>query len=232
MTQKHEYNSDFERKMVKFGKGMSFCMSLTMSFFCSLIGTLASGHFTVIGFIVSFIISFIFSMLIGFVSSRITRAKSGNSTAKAVSIISDMQNENVKHTSKTIAFSALISDLTYTPVLTLVMVAVGMTMTGVQIDRQAASLKQQISVIAAQAEAASEEEKIVLKQQAAEMETAKEQMLLAKPPVKAYPLAFLKSFIVIFPACYFLCFVFQPVYAKALKKKYGLTDEEITMETT
>lgn len=232
MEQNQGKNTDIEKRIVKFGKSMSISMSLTMSFFCSLIGTLASEHFTVIGFIVSFIVSFIFSMLIGSVSSRITRAKSGNSTAKAASIISDMQSENAKQTFKTIVFSALVSDLTYTPVLTLVMVAVGMTMTGVQIDRQAASLEQQISVIAAQAEETSEEEKIVLKQQAAEMETAKEQMLLAKPPVKAYPLAFLKSFIVIFPACYFLCFVFQPVYATALKKKYGLTNEEITMETT
>lgn len=144
MEQNQGKNTDIEKRIVKFGKSMSISMSLTMSFFCSLIGTLASEHFTVIGFIVSFIVSFIFSMLIGSVSSRITRAKSGNSTAKAASIISDMQSENAKQTFKTIVFSALVSDLTYTPVLTLVMVAVGMTMTGVQIDRQAASLEQQM----------------------------------------------------------------------------------------
>ncbi|MBR6273944.1 MAG: hypothetical protein IKR27_02900, partial [Lachnospiraceae bacterium] len=85
---------------------MSLLMGVTLSFFLSLTGLLSSGHFTVPGFIVSFIVSTIISILIGiFIPVR---------------KLGEKASAGKKGFAKT-CVESLVSDLIYTPVMTLVM---------------------------------------------------------------------------------------------------------------
>lgn len=93
------------------GVGMSIRMGITLSFFMSLTGTLSSGHFTAVGFIMSFIISTVISLLIGFLIpvgpiaqsvSRALKLKDGSIPARLV--------------------ETFIYDLIYTPIMTFLMV--------------------------------------------------------------------------------------------------------------
>ncbi len=99
-------------QMKKVGRAMSLKMGLAMSFCMSLIGTGTSGHFTIPGFLISFVLSFIISLIIGFaipmgrVSAAACRAmklKQGSLPARIV--------------------ESFISNLIYTPVMTVAMVA-------------------------------------------------------------------------------------------------------------
>ena len=99
-------------QMKKISRGMSIRMGLAMSLCMSLIGTLTSGHFTPMGFLMGFVVSFIVSLLIGFVVpvGKISR----DFTVKR-----NMQPGKIS----TRLTESMISNLVYTPVMTLVMVA-------------------------------------------------------------------------------------------------------------
>lgn len=91
---------------------MSIRMGIVVSFCMSLVGTLASGHFTPVGFIISFIASMIVALLIGrFVPvGKISHdfiQKRGMQPGKLSARLAE----------------AMISNLVYTPVITLAMVA-------------------------------------------------------------------------------------------------------------
>ena len=98
-------------KMRKVAIGMSVRMALVMSFFMSLVGTLTSGHFTLVSFFVSFLLSAMIALAMGFVipvgkiSENFTRKRG-------------MQPGRLS----TRCVEALIFDLIYTPVITLAMV--------------------------------------------------------------------------------------------------------------
>ena len=97
-----------EQKMKKAGLIMSVLMALVMSFFMSLIGNLSSGKFSLPIFLITLLISFIVSLAIGLAvpMPRIT-----------ASIAKKMKG------SKAVPFvDAFVSDLIYTPLMTLVMV--------------------------------------------------------------------------------------------------------------
>ena len=96
--------------MKKIGRTISICMGITLSFFLSLSGNLLSGHFTPAGWAISFVISTLISLIIGFcvpmkplLDKATARMKPGSLAAKCL--------------------ESLISDLIYTPVITLAMVA-------------------------------------------------------------------------------------------------------------
>ncbi len=98
-------------KMKKVGFGMAVSMGVVMSFFLSLVGMLSSGHFTFIGFIISFAVSTVVSMLIGFI---VPMGK-----------VSDMACRSLKLEPGTMPnrlLSSLISNTIYTPIMTLIMV--------------------------------------------------------------------------------------------------------------
>ncbi len=98
------------RMMKKIGRTISICMGITLSFFLSLSGTLLSGHFTPAGWLISFVVSTAISLVIGclvpmkLILDRVTAGmKPGSLAAKCV--------------------ESLISDVVYTPVITLAMVS-------------------------------------------------------------------------------------------------------------
>ena len=101
-----------DEQIKKIGREMSVRMGITMSFVMALVGTLTSGHFTLVGFIISFVGSSIIALAIGFVLpiGKITRD---------FTIKRGMQPGKVT----TRCAEALLLNLIYTPIITLVMVA-------------------------------------------------------------------------------------------------------------
>ena len=97
--------------MRKVGMKMSVMMGVSLSFALSLIGNLASGHFTAKGFLISFIASTIVSLIIGFFVPIRKLEKSASDKA-------GLEEGSVKAK----CLGTLISDLIYTPVITLLMV--------------------------------------------------------------------------------------------------------------
>lgn len=98
-----------EERMKAIGRKMSICMGITLSFCLSLVGILSSGHFTVPGFIISFIVSTIISLLIGFLVP--------------MKKLNDKFCGNMKPGLGRKCLEALISDILYTPIMTLAMTA-------------------------------------------------------------------------------------------------------------
>ena len=98
-------------RMRSAGRRMNLYMGVTMSFILSLVGNLSSGHFTISGFLMSFVISTIVALCIGSLIPirKITVAAQKQLNLEPDSIASKL-------------LDALISDLIYTPVLTLLMV--------------------------------------------------------------------------------------------------------------
>ena len=97
--------------MKNVGRKMSLMMGTTMSFFLSLVGNLASGRFTLPGFLLSFVASFAISLVIGFLvpMGRVTAAV-------------DKKLRLLPGRLSTRCVNALISDLIYSPIITLGMV--------------------------------------------------------------------------------------------------------------
>lgn len=92
---------------------MTVLMGLVMSFILSLTGTLMGGHFTLPSWLMSFGISFIISLIIGFV---VPIKKLGDGLCGCFKIVP----ESFKGT----LVSACVSNLIYTPIITIIMVVV------------------------------------------------------------------------------------------------------------
>ncbi|MBR1476725.1 MAG: hypothetical protein IJ608_02040 [Lachnospiraceae bacterium] len=97
--------------MKKIGMQMNIMMGVTLSFCLSLVGNLTSGHFTVLGFLISFAASTIVSLIIGFFVPL--KKLTDDFTRKH-----NLEQGKLK----TRCVESLISDLIYTPVITLLMV--------------------------------------------------------------------------------------------------------------
>ena len=110
-----------DERMKVIGRKMSIRMGILMSFALALVGTLTSGHFTPVGFVVSFLVSTIVSLIIGFVVP--VGKASGDFCRKRGLAPGSLANGIV---------SSLISDLIYTPLITLVMVALAYRMAMIQ----------------------------------------------------------------------------------------------------
>ncbi len=104
-------------QMRKIGRDMSIKMGVTMSLCLSLIGTLTSGHFTIMGFLMSFVASTVLSLIIGFIVPM-----SKLSTA----CLNSMKMR--RGTMPARLMESLISDLIYTPIMTLAMVGLAFFM--------------------------------------------------------------------------------------------------------
>lgn len=107
-------------QMKKIGMQMSLLMGVTLSFCLSLTGILSSGNFTIPGFLISFLISTLISLVIGFL---IPMKKVSDSVCKKLKL------QPGKLSARCV--ESLVSDLIYTPIITLCMVAMA--------HRQAAS---------------------------------------------------------------------------------------------
>lgn len=93
--------------------GVTLLMGLTMSLILSLIGTLMGGHFTLPSWLMSFGISLVMSLIIGF---AVPVKKLGDSFCGKC----HAESRSLKGT----LLSSIISDLIYTPAITIVMVVV------------------------------------------------------------------------------------------------------------
>lgn len=96
---------------------MNVFMGLSMSFILSLVGSLMGGHFSIPSWLVSFVISLFISLIIGFL---VPIKKIGDAACKKCSISA----RSLKGT----LISAALSDLIYTPVITIIMVVVMLKM--------------------------------------------------------------------------------------------------------
>lgn len=104
--------------MRKVGMIMTLLMGATLSFCLSLIGNLTSEEgFKLIPFLISFAASFAISLLIGFI---VPMSKLESGAVKAVKLREQSLPANM--------VSALVSDLIYTPVITLAMIALARKM--------------------------------------------------------------------------------------------------------
>ncbi len=106
-----------DEQMKIIGRKMSIRMGIMMSFALALVGTLTSGHFTIPGFLLSFVVSAIISLIIGFL-------------VPVGKISADFCRKR-KYAPGTLAngiASSLISDIIYTPIITLIMVALAYLM--------------------------------------------------------------------------------------------------------
>lgn len=90
---------------------VSILMGVSMSFVLSLIGTLLSGHFTIISWAISFFVSLVISIIIGFVipMRRINDAICYKFKVRLQSF-------------KGLLLGSFVSDLIYTPIITICMV--------------------------------------------------------------------------------------------------------------
>lgn len=106
---------DMEKKMKKIGMQMSILMGVTLSFCLSLVGNLMgarqSGGFSVLGFLISFVVSTIVSLIIGFL---VPMKKVNDSVCGKMNLAPGQMSTRL--------MESLISDLIYTPVMTLLMV--------------------------------------------------------------------------------------------------------------
>lgn len=91
--------------------GMNILMGFTVSLILSLVGTLTGGHFTLMSWLVSFGISFVISLIIGFL---VPMKKIGDKACEKANIPPMSFKGNL--------LSGLISDLIYTPIITIIMV--------------------------------------------------------------------------------------------------------------
>lgn len=100
-----------EKKMRKIQREMAVYMGITLSFCLSLFGNATSGNFSPVGWILNFILSSVISLIIGWfvpmktVSDKITN-KIGIKEGTALKRVTD----------------SFISDIIYTPVITLAMI--------------------------------------------------------------------------------------------------------------
>lgn len=106
---------DMGKKMKKIGLQMSLLMGITLSFCLSLVGNLMgakqSGGFSVPGFLISFVVSTVISLIIGF----LVPMKKVND-----SVCGKLNLEQGKLSTR--LMESLLSDIIYTPIMTLIMV--------------------------------------------------------------------------------------------------------------
>lgn len=102
-----------DKQMRSVGMKMTFLMGVTMSIILSLVGTLTSGHFSLVSWIISFGISLGISIVIGFL---IPVKRLGDMTCNKAKVAPNSLKGNL--------LSSLISDLIYTPLITTIMVIV------------------------------------------------------------------------------------------------------------
>jgi len=99
--------------MKKIGIKMTVSMGVVMSFILSLVGTLMGGHFTVPSWLISFVISLLISLVIGFI---VPIKKVGDAFCNKCKTNPESMKGNL--------LSGIVSDLIYTPLITVIMVVV------------------------------------------------------------------------------------------------------------
>lgn len=181
-----------QEKMKKVGILMSIYMGITMSLCLSVIGNLtgSKGGFILPLFLITLAVSLIISLLIGFLvpMGKISRGIHEKVHGPAGALV-----------------DAFVSDLIYTPVITLAMVTL--------VRRVLPVLVSMGAMRSAMAGGASEE---AAKQAGAEAVAA---VLSSFPP---FPVMFFGSFVICMIAGFVLILIFQPLYMKLAMKQCGI----------
>ena len=102
-----------EKNMRVVGIKMNILMGFTMSIILSLVGTLTSGHFSVPSWIISFVVSLVISLIIGFL---VPIKKLGDMVCNKLNVKPESMKGNL--------VSGIVSNLIYTPLITIIMVTV------------------------------------------------------------------------------------------------------------
>ncbi len=99
--------------MKRVGRKVSLLMGITLSFFLSLVGNLTSGHFVLPLWLISFAVSTAVSLLIGFIvpTKKVTDGVCGKLGLAPRTLASR-------------CVESFMSDLIYTPLITLIMVGI------------------------------------------------------------------------------------------------------------
>ena len=203
---------------------MSLLMGVTLSFFMSLIGTLTSGHFTFVTWLISFLISFVISLVIGFL---VPLPKIDAAVCRKMKLRPHSVQANL--------MSALISNTIYTPIMSVVMVLimVGSANAGIQkgIDALTKDIESTESqLVSVQSELArigdSDPAKAgglgaqvgELQSRLGEMNGQRAGMEAGRPPLG---MSILMSLLFCYPSGYIIIFIVQPFYLKMLMSKFG-----------
>ncbi|MCR5250740.1 MAG: hypothetical protein K6E50_09065 [Lachnospiraceae bacterium] len=175
------------------GLTLSICMSVIMS----VIEFINSGHFVLPVLLLTFAVSFLISLLIGFV---IPMGKLGRAATKK------MKPGSLKAR----CVEALISDLIYTPLITLAMIILVRKavpfFVGMGVRRSFQGPAEGLEAFVGMEEGL--EAAVAAAEQAAQA---------SFPP---FAMMFLSSLLICLVAGYIMSFVFQPLYMKMLMKKY------------
>lgn len=110
-------NPEEIKMMRKLGMKMNICMGVAMSFILSLVGSISGGHFAVPSWLLSFVISTIIALIIGFI---VPIKKACDGFCKVCKVEPESFKGNL--------LGALISNLIYTPILTVAMVSIMITL--------------------------------------------------------------------------------------------------------
>lgn len=102
-----------EQNMKKVGICMNILMGASMSIILSFVGTMTGGHFSIPSWLISFGISFVISLVIGFL---IPIKKLGDALCMKCKVNPNSMKGNF--------LSAVVSDLIYTPIITIAMVVI------------------------------------------------------------------------------------------------------------
>lgn len=211
---------------------MGLKMGLTMSFFLSLAGNLSSGHFSVVGWLISFVMSSIISV---FVLGTIFPMKK----------ISDGACKVLKLTPNKIParmVSSLISALIYTTILTTLMITVAYH-TQAKKSLQAEIDKTKAEITSVEKEIKETEEQITLMEQNGAPQEAIKGLREKVGGLKngklngelkhklegqenaqknQYKGMILKGLAISYPVSFIISFFMQPIYLKMSFKKYGI----------
>lgn len=114
---------------------MTVYMGLILSFCLSLVGILVGGHFSIPGWIVSFAISLVISLIIGFLVP-----------VKKVSDYFCSKYEVMPESREGNRVSSLVSDIIYTPIITVVMVLISVNSARKHIPEEVLAMGQGPSV--------------------------------------------------------------------------------------
>lgn len=111
MEEKNAMNPQAAIARRKIGIKMNVLMGISLSFALSLLGFLSSGHFALLPWLISFVLSTILSLLIGFC---LPVRKTAETLCKKFGL--------KERSLSSLALDSLISDIFYTPLITLLMV--------------------------------------------------------------------------------------------------------------
>lgn len=210
---------------------MGIKMGLTMSFVLSLIGNLTSGHFSVVGWLISFVMSSLISVFV--LGTIFPMKKISDGLCRAFKLTPNKIPARI--------VSSLVSAIIYTTILTTTMVTVAYhTQAKKNLQKEIDNTKAEISaaekeiseteaqISAMEQNGAPQEAMTGLREKVGKLKGEKLNGLNGKlkgqeeAQKNQYKGMLLKSLAISYPVSFLLAFFIQPIYLKMTFKKYGI----------